>query len=120
MTVYIEPTVLSIDEPEQEEGLIPCTLAGITDSGATLSGEGWSLGGYTGPLYADDGTPYTTEGLRMALLHEEMHALMNKLREAGELDELLSHSRLLDRLLDALETVPLLRTIIAKLRESDD
>lgn len=117
MIVYIAAAALSIDEPEQEEGLIPCTLAAITDAGAALTGEGWSLGGYTGPLYAEDGAPYTREGLRVALLHEEMHALMQQLRDAGELDELFSHSRLLDRLLDALETVPLLREIIRKLRQ---
>ena len=115
MTVYIDASARSIDEPE--EGLIPCTLERVTDDGARLSGDGWAIGEYLGPIYAEDGAPYTREGLRVALLHEEMHALMDKLREAGELDELLAHSRLLDRLLDALETVPLLRELIRKIRE---
>ena len=109
MTVYID----------LEGERAACEFLALEEDGARLRGADWELTGYTGALYGEDGAEISLEAARLALLRERAVEIWGQLREAGMLDELFSHSRLLDRLLDALATVPLLKNIIAKLREKE-
>jgi len=132
MQVYIR-------RPEGE-GLVPCELTGFDDkltaalhgggreesaglspaaAPVALRGEGWELHGYTAALYDAEGNALDRGELRAALLRAQAQALWDQLREAGLLDGLLASARLLTRLLDALEGVPLLKSIIVKLRETE-
>ena len=118
MIVYIDGAdIPRFDEdiPESDER-IPCKLVAVTENGLDLSADTWGMSGFEGTVYDEDGKALVPAALALLLKKEEADALMAKLVEAGELDDILSHAQLLDRLLDALETVPLLRELIRKLR----
>ncbi len=121
MRVYIDGTdIPRFDEdiPESDER-IPCELTAVTETGLDLRTDTWRMSGYSGVVYDKDGSALPHASLALRLKKEEAAGIMDKLRDAGELDDLLSHARLLDRLLDALENVPLLRSVIMKLKEED-
>ena len=121
MIVYIDGAdIPRFDEdiPESEER-IPCELVAVRENGLELKTDTWNMNGFGGIVYDGEGTVLPHAGLILLLKKEKGAALMQELMDAGELDELLSHAHLLDKLLDALETVPLLREIIRRLREDD-
>ena len=121
MIVYIDGAdIPRFDEdiPETDER-VPCELLAVHENGLDLKTDTWGMSGFGGIVYDGEGTVLPHAGLILLLKKEKGAALMQELMDAGELDELLSHAHLLDKLLDALETVPLLREIIRRLREDD-
>ena len=119
MTVYID----AADVPQFDEELaisgerVECTLTAAGEDGLDLHAENWSLRGFGGTVYDEEGKAYPRAELAHLLLLEEAAAMYGKLADAGLLDRLLDRADLLDRLLDALEGVPLLKNTIQRLRE---
>ncbi len=113
MIVYVQGPVV----PGGAGGLVPCALKAADGRGLAVEGEDWSLRGFTGPVYDEDGNELPQADLQAALLREEAQAVWDMLGEAHLLDGLLASADLLERLLDGLEMVPILREIIRRVRE---
>lgn len=112
--IYIMTPTPGQSSPSLCEG----RLVDVSSTGALfVEGYGWKVNGYTGDAFDADGNKYTSETLRAALEKERAAAVWQELSDNGYLQPVIDAIDLLNRLLNGLETVPLLREIIKKIRK---
>lgn len=90
MKVYIDNSVVpEFDTAVAPGGRTECTLIGVRDLGPDLQGEGFTMYGFSGTVYDENGNVLTTQELQDGLNDEQQNELLAMLQATGQLDTLL-------------------------------